>query len=243
MPSKTREYKDQTALLPLAQNFPLFFNICFLVPVYMVASLILEEKEKKLREGMRMMGLSDGSYYLSWIIMFLLFVIWNCIVATAITAINVFENTNMFLIFIYLFFYGLATMNSILFLTSFFSTQRTGQIFITLFFVISMMLQYAFQEAPGPKSVQIILSIFPNTANFFTSQVIWGFQFENYALSFDTVNIETKNYTFNLGILMFFIDFLVYGLLFLYFDKVFPNDYGVRRHPCFCFHKSTYKCG
>lgn len=31
-------------------------------------SKMLSEKEKKIREGMKMMGMSNSSFYLSWII-------------------------------------------------------------------------------------------------------------------------------------------------------------------------------
>jgi len=32
---------------------------------------ILDEKEKKIREGMKIMGMKDSSFYLSWIITYL----------------------------------------------------------------------------------------------------------------------------------------------------------------------------
>jgi hypothetical protein len=35
--------------------------------VFYITTKLAEEKESKAREGMKMMGLKDGSYYLSWI--------------------------------------------------------------------------------------------------------------------------------------------------------------------------------
>lgn len=36
--------------------------------MFYVTTKLAEEKESKAREGMKMMGLKDGSYYLSWIL-------------------------------------------------------------------------------------------------------------------------------------------------------------------------------
>lgn len=33
------------------------------------------------------------------------------------------------------------------------------------------------------------------------------------------------------------IDILFYLALYFYLDSVMPNEYGIQRHPCFCFRK------
>jgi len=33
---------------------------------------ILQEKEKKIREGMKMMGMNNGSFYASWIVTYII---------------------------------------------------------------------------------------------------------------------------------------------------------------------------
>jgi ATP-binding cassette subfamily A (ABC1) protein 3 len=43
---------------------------------------ILYEKEKKLREGMKMMGLDNSSFYLSWIITYIMIYTAVSILAT-----------------------------------------------------------------------------------------------------------------------------------------------------------------
>lgn len=45
---------------------------------------LIYEKEKKLREGMKMMGLSNTSFYLSWVIQYALIYAIVAILSTAI---------------------------------------------------------------------------------------------------------------------------------------------------------------
>lgn len=51
---------------------------------------IIYEKEKKLREGMKIMGLSNTQFYLSWIIQYLLIYGIISILATAILSIFIY---------------------------------------------------------------------------------------------------------------------------------------------------------
>ena len=51
---------------------------------------LLYEKEKKLKEGMKMMGLSNSSFYLSWIITYIIIYTIISIIATILLS-NILE--------------------------------------------------------------------------------------------------------------------------------------------------------
>ena len=59
---------DAKGIKQLSLQFPNFFLLIYIIPVFYVTTKLAEEKESKAREGMKMMGLKDGSYYLSWIL-------------------------------------------------------------------------------------------------------------------------------------------------------------------------------
>lgn len=61
---------------------------------------MIYEKEKKLREGMKMMGLNNTSFYLSWIIQYVLIYTLISIVATILLKSIVFKNTDGFVLFL-----------------------------------------------------------------------------------------------------------------------------------------------
>jgi len=67
-------------------------------------------KEKKLREGMKMMGLTNTSFYLSWIITYFIIYTIISIIATILLQASVFPHTSGVIIF---FDYWLFCMNMI----------------------------------------------------------------------------------------------------------------------------------
>ena len=54
----------------------------FLLPLYYLVTRLSEEKESKAREGMKMMGLADETYYKSWFA-------FNCCVTLATSVLIV----------------------------------------------------------------------------------------------------------------------------------------------------------
>jgi hypothetical protein len=95
------------ALTNLSYNFPTVFMITYLIPFYYLVSKLAEEKQSKSREGMKMMGLKDSSYYWSWLIFFLFINFIVSIIIALLTGVTLFNNSSIFLIFIMCFMYGL----------------------------------------------------------------------------------------------------------------------------------------
>lgn len=61
------------------------------------------EKETKARQGMKIMGLQDGTYYLAWFIHFLCLSLWNAIWQTFFIG-QIFDKVSGGILF--LFFMG-----------------------------------------------------------------------------------------------------------------------------------------
>lgn len=80
----------------------------FLIPLYYIVSKLAEEKESKSREGMKMMGLKDGSYFLSWLVFFSVIIVFMSGVITIMVSFNVFPQSDKFLIFVLSLFYGMS---------------------------------------------------------------------------------------------------------------------------------------
>ena len=81
---KTAEYLERTPMAASNQSqvFPIFFICVYMLPLYYLVSRLSEEKESRTREAMKMMGLSDRSYYLSWFVS-------NAIVTAFVSLLNI----------------------------------------------------------------------------------------------------------------------------------------------------------
>lgn len=62
----------------------------FLIPLYYMVSKLAEEKESKSREGMKMMGLKDFTYFLSWMFTFTTIIFIMSLLLTVMVSFNTF---------------------------------------------------------------------------------------------------------------------------------------------------------
>ena len=135
VPMSSQSYieDDFTQILNLLGFF--IFNV-FIVPLYRLSYRIVNEKETRARESMKMMGLTDTSYWLSWLS-------YYAIICTAITLIIVYMvsgllKSNLVLFFLYVWIYGMSLFGLSLVIQSVFEKARTaGGVTATMYFVLS----------------------------------------------------------------------------------------------------------
>ena len=66
-----------------------------------MTSGILREKESKIREGMKIMGKKNSSFYLSWISWYLIIYTLISLIVSGILKGSIYEKSDWFLIFIW----------------------------------------------------------------------------------------------------------------------------------------------
>jgi hypothetical protein len=95
--------QGSTTIVPIYLAFALSFfgsRLCILV---------ISEKEKKIRDGMRMMGCSSLVYYISWVLSTLLYQLPIVLISTiALIVAQIIYQSNAFLLFITIFIYVLS---------------------------------------------------------------------------------------------------------------------------------------
>lgn len=108
-----------------------------IIPLYMVFALtqflayllilIIGEKEKKIKEGMKIMGLRDSVFWLSWFIIYGIFVLFLSIVCcTILYILKVFNNTNILWIFLLTLLYSFSIIMFAFLITPFFDKARVS---------------------------------------------------------------------------------------------------------------------
>ena len=81
--------KDGSFQGVMLKILPFLFVLIFVPPVYNMVSLIVKEKESRVRENMRIMGMSSISYWLSWYVYYTLISTLFVLLAWAVLSINV----------------------------------------------------------------------------------------------------------------------------------------------------------
>lgn len=100
---KTDFFRDITSngIYILSKNFPFFIMIIYKIPFFYVTSKIAFEKQSKVKEGMKMMGMQDLTYYFSWIITYCLISGVTSLIVTTMLCVVILQKLNYFLIFIF----------------------------------------------------------------------------------------------------------------------------------------------
>jgi len=96
---------------------PLFMILMNVVPIYRTTSRIVSEKGSRIRETLRILGLSDFAYWLSWLLYYTVVVSIISLVATLFLCLGVFTHSNFILVFLYIWVYSLCQFGFIVFIS------------------------------------------------------------------------------------------------------------------------------
>lgn len=108
VPFKTDKYVSDDFKAILTGMLPFFMLLIYILPVYRLISNIVAEKESKARESMKMMGLTDFSYWLSWFTYYVIIVTLITILCLIILGPVVFKNSNIGYIFLFFWIFGIS---------------------------------------------------------------------------------------------------------------------------------------
>ena len=89
--SSINNTKDDSFQGTMLKILPFLMILIFVPPVYNMVSLIVKEKESRVRESMRIMGMSSWSYWLSWYLHYTVVSTLFCILAWGVLCINVLQ--------------------------------------------------------------------------------------------------------------------------------------------------------
>ncbi|KAJ3016167.1 UNVERIFIED_CONTAM: hypothetical protein HDU68_012386, partial [Siphonaria sp. JEL0065] len=201
------------------------------------------EKERKIKEGLLMQGLSPTAFWLST---HLIYTVYAAIVCTLITWIigPLFPLSNPFLIFLLLFFLDLSNITSTLAFAPFFNTSKAALLFDSfisiLLFTVPIILIFWLEWAPSELAIIFISLVFYPLGFFFGMLRVNQLEMEgvgaNWVNCFDGSGIG--GFLIVLG-----VDSVLYVVLALYLDQVVPQEYGVPRpwwFPLKYVHRKTY---
>ena len=131
-----------TFLFGVGPSYPLFMNLAFVYACAMIIKSIVHEKERRLKETMRTMGLSNAVHWTAWFIDSLSTLIFACILLPIIIYViifntgiqeriflinlfrqygNILEKSNPFVIFVLILSFSIATICFSFLVSTFFS--------------------------------------------------------------------------------------------------------------------------
>ena len=143
---------------------PFFLLLGYIPLVYGFIFLIVREKENRVKETMRIMGMTDLPYWLSW---FAFYTIVNTIVTTVswgilLTNVVVFSSKGYMWLFFWL--YGEAVFGQIIFLQSLFTGSKYAGIVSTVIYFAGVLLDTLITDNNATRAAKLGASLLPQVA-------------------------------------------------------------------------------
>ncbi|XP_076463176.1 phospholipid-transporting ATPase ABCA1-like isoform X2 [Babylonia areolata] len=232
----------------ISRSLPLFMVISWIYSVAMIIKGIVHEKETRLKEVMKIMGLGNGVHWLAWFInafvMMILTVFLFCVV---LKAGKVLEHSDPTVIFIFMLTFTMATIAQCFLISVFFSRANMaavcgGFIYFVLYLPYTQLVVF---EEYTSTSLKLFTCLSSNIAFGFGCAYIA--RYEEQALGSQWSNVGESPVaidTFNLQwcIFMMVVDTFIYLTFTWYIEAVFPGQYGIPRKWYFPI-QNSYWCG
>lgn len=232
-PFPTAAYDQNPFYLQVGFLLGLAMVMSTLYPMSRLTKSIVEEKELKLREIMKIMGLRDWVHQLSWFISAFILFFWISVSSVFVTGSSFLVNSDPILLFA---FYFLFTMSEIMFsflVSVFFSNSKLAAIVAPVLLFIGIVPRFVFLDTNANERVneKIACSLLSPTAFTFGADLIANYEYTGVGIQFS--NINDGRFSFAVILSMLFVDFWLYAFLAWYLDQVVPHEYGTARHLLF----------
>ena len=233
------KFNDFAAFAGLYLTF--FLILSYLCPLILYVLKMVVEKESRAKEVMKIMGMSEGTYFLSY---FVEFFIVNIIYAFAVGYVThlMFKQIPYIWLVIYLWLFGLNIFALAFFSQSFMDTTRLALIVSCLIYCLMLFVSAAVYDEKIKKVYKIIAAILP-PVNLLLGAFTFG-EFGRMYFTFRKADVGENylNYSIQTCYIMFTIDFFLYLFLGYYLQNVIPHEYGVAK-PLYFLFLPSYWCG
>lgn len=232
VPFPVPSYKTDQFAQYLSALLGLFLIIFYMWPFSRLVTNIVEEKEKRIREGMKIMGLRSSAFWLSWALTYI-FMMTVVTVAVTIAMIPVFPYSNAGLVFAVFWLFGMSLVPLGLLVSVFFSQAKTAGL-VSVFALFVLFLP-SFNVSGDNVSLQIrtISSLSSPTAFALVMTEILNYEAAFVGIQMDNFMETDNGYSIQIALIAFTFDFFIYAFLAWYFDQVWPGELGTHERPWF----------
>ncbi|KAL7995255.1 putative ABC transporter, AAA+ ATPase domain, ABC transporter A [Plasmopara halstedii] len=205
--------------------FPLVFVLAYLYAISRVLVVLIQEKETRSREYLKILGMSESAIILSWYITYLIIFTLSAILQAIASSAGLFPNSDPFLIFIFFLLFSLSVLSFGFFMSTLFSRSRTGSFASMVLFFFMYFVSSGFSSTSTIDS-KTGVCLLPPVALAFGVQTLATAESTGVGMSFSSSSTIVNNFRFGSAIGMLLFDVFFYTLAGLYLERVIPREYG-----------------
>ncbi|KAF5917731.1 hypothetical protein HPG69_013568 [Diceros bicornis minor] len=220
---------------------PLFMTLAWIYSVAVIIKGIVYEKEARLKETMRIMGLDNGILWFSWFISSLIPLLVSAGLLVVILKLgNLLPYSDPSVVFVFLSVFAVVTILQCFLISTLFSRANLaaacgGIIYFTLY--LPYVLCVAWQDYVG-FTLKIFASLLSPVAFGFGCEYFALFEEQGIGVQWDNLlesPVEEDSFNLTTSVSMMLFDAFLYGVMTWYIEAVFPGQYGIPRpwyFPC-----------
>ncbi|XP_076468710.1 phospholipid-transporting ATPase ABCA3-like [Babylonia areolata] len=246
-------YNENTVIKVMGDSFPTILMLSFIFSVIIMSKNIVEEKEKQLKESMKLMGMSSAAHWTSWFLLFFFYLFIASALYTIFLSVKLGSSQPLLvysdpsLIFFFLVLYSISIIAFTFLVSTFVSKANIGAALAGILFFAAFSLFFYVSENFEQLTLNLKLSfcVSFNTAMGCGIKTISLYEGTGKGAQWDGfTEPASKHDNFSLmhAMLMLVMDTVIFFILTWYLDNVHPGTYGVPRPLYFPFQPS-YWCG
>ena len=204
--------------------------LMFLFPVSRFVRAIVLDKEKRVKETMKIMGLKPSVIDMAWFLSMSVQMLVTAVCVTIILISGVYTFSSGILVFVFVLAWGMSVVTLCFLLSVFFSKSKAAATVGPMLFFALYFPYYAVEDPSTPALPKTLSCIFAPTCMAVTSSVFTSFESGQIGVQPGNVFTTAGNISYATCIAMLCFDCVLYAALSVYLDKVLPSEYGLRRH-------------
>mmetsp|Transcript_24977 Transcript_24977/g.75215 ORF Transcript_24977/g.75215 Transcript_24977/m.75215 type:complete len:1447 (+) Transcript_24977:67-4407(+) len=236
---------DSTQFVQIVSGFlGTFIVLTYLYTALSITRGLVEEKQARLKEAMKMMGLTSWVHWAAWFIKYFLFMMMSVtLIAVMLVFGRIFENSDFSVIWVLLVLYASSTITFCFLLSTFFDSANTAAAAGGLLYFVAFIPSYLAPQLDASQRTAACL-LGPSCLGFGIDVIArheiagQGQQWSNLDAPAD--ELDPFNMATVFGMLV--VDTLLYFCLAWYIEKVLPGQYGIAQPPWFILLPSFW-CG
>ena len=154
---------SQSTMTVFRSIVPLYITLSMSMFITPMLTVVVDEKEKKIKETLKMVGLRDSVFWLSWFFVYAFLILISSLCGSLLISLLVFSSSSYFLItFILMLQFGLTIIMFAFMLTALFSKAKIAATvggMSTMAFTMLYYIQVRNQTLPISMSMSISISM------------------------------------------------------------------------------------
>eukprot|EP00929_Paragymnodinium_shiwhaense_P046547 TRINITY_DN23705_c0_g1_i1.p1 TRINITY_DN23705_c0_g1~~TRINITY_DN23705_c0_g1_i1.p1 ORF type:complete len:1941 (+),score=414.00 TRINITY_DN23705_c0_g1_i1:131-5953(+) len=229
IPMPTPAYEEDTFADIIVGVFGLFFTLVYLWPLTRIMKSLVEDKEARINEVMKMMAMPAEAITFGWYVTHSLLWLIPSILIPVICWTTVFEHSNKLIIFLFFWLFGVCVVAFCSLMAVFFEKAKTASVVGALMFFL-LYFPYAFvNDASTAVGLKTVVSLCPPVVLSLGAALIAQLESAGDGVQFGNLGESVNNFNMARVFLMLIVDSGLFMFLAWYFDKVLVVGFGTRQ--------------